>query len=118
VRKGLILLLKTGGSFIKSFILTLLLSISLNIFSMIVIDVRTTNEWEKGHLENSINIDWQNILSISSTLTKDQEIYLYCRSGNRSEKALKILKEAGYKNVINAGSIDNASSLLNIEIVY
>ena len=40
------------------------------------------------------------------------------RSGNRSEKALKILKEAGYKNVINAGSIDNASSLLNIEIVY
>ena len=50
-------------------------------------------------------------------ITKDQPIYLYCRSGNRSGKATKILEDAGYINVINAGSIQEASKLLGINIV-
>ena len=82
-----------------------------------VIDVRTMDEWNSGHLESAINIEWQNITSIQSNIPKNEEIYLYCRSGYRSGKATKILLDSGYTNVINAGSIEEASSLLDINII-
>ncbi len=84
---------------------------------MTVIDVRTPEEWKSGYLESAINIEWQNITNIESLLPKNEEIFLYCRSGNRSGKAAKILIEAGYINVINAGSIQEASKLLDINII-
>ena len=84
---------------------------------MTVIDVRTETEWDTGHLEGAIHIEWQDILKIPSDIQKDEEIFLYCRSGNRSGKATKILIEAGYVNAKNAGSILNASELLNIKII-
>lgn len=84
---------------------------------MTVIDVRTEAEWNTGHLEGALHIEWQEILKISSDIKKDEEIFLYCRSGNRSGKATKILLEAGYVNAKNAGSILNASELLNIKII-
>ena len=85
--------------------------------SMTVIDVRTEAEWNTGHLEGALHIEWQEILKISSDIKKDEEIFLYCRSGNRSGKATKTLLEAGYVNAKNAGSILNASELLNIKII-
>ena len=85
--------------------------------SMTVIDVRTETEWDTGHLEGALHIEWQDILKIPSDIQKDEEIFLYCRSGNRSGKATKILIEAGYVNAKNAGSILNASELLNIKII-
>ena len=84
---------------------------------MTVIDVRTETEWDTGHLEGALHIEWQDILKIPSEIQKDEEIFLYCRSGNRSGKATKILLEAGYVNAKNAGSILNASELLNIKII-
>ncbi len=84
---------------------------------MTIIDVRTESEWNTGHLEGALHIEWQDILNISSDINKDEEIFLYCRSGNRSGKATKILLDAGYVNAKNAGSIDNASELLNIKII-
>ena len=84
---------------------------------MTVIDVRTEAEWNTGHLEGALHIEWKEILKISSDIKKDEEIFLYCRSGNRSGKATKILLEAGYVNAKNAGSILNASQLLNIKII-
>ena len=82
-----------------------------------VIDVRTPDEWSSGHLENAKNIEWQDILSISNLATKDEKIYLYCRSGNRSGRATQILIDAGYSDVINAGSLEQASSLLDLSII-
>ena len=67
--------------------------------------------------ESAINVEWQNITSIESLISKDEEIYLYCRSGNRSGKAAKISNEAGFINVTNAGSIQEASQLLDINII-
>ena len=84
---------------------------------MTVIDVRTEAEWNTGHLEGALHIEWQDILKVTSVIQKDEEIFLYCRSGNRSGKATKILIEAGYVNAKNAGSILNASELLNIKII-
>ena len=94
-----------------------LFTFSLTSMSMTVIDVRTETEWDTGHLEGALHIEWQDILKIPSEIQKDEEIFLYCRSGNRSGKATKILLEAGYVNAKNAGSILNASELLNIKII-
>jgi phage shock protein E len=94
-----------------------LLFFSLTCMSVTVVDVRTQDEWNRGHLEGALHIEWQNILLLSSDINKDEKIYLYCRSGNRSGKATKILEGAGYINVINAGSIQEASKLLGINII-
>ena len=83
----------------------------------IVIDVRTPDEWSSGHLEKAMNIEWQDILNITNSVTKDEKIYLYCRSGNRSGRATQTLIDAGYSNVTNAGSLKQASDLLNLNIV-
>lgn len=84
---------------------------------MTIIDVRTEAEWNTGHLDGALHIEWQDILNISSDISKDEDIYLYCRSGNRSGKATKILVDAGYTNAINAGSIFDASKSLDIKII-
>ena len=94
-----------------------LLFFSLACMSDTVVDVRTQDEWNRGHLEGALHIEWQNILQLSSDINKDEKIYLYCRSGNRSGKATKILEDAGYINVVNAGSIQEASKLLRINII-
>lgn len=94
-----------------------LLLFSLTGMSLTVIDVRTEAEWNTGHLEGALHIEWQDILELSSDIPKDEEIYLYCRSGNRSGKATKILLDAGYINAKNAGSISEASKLLNTKII-
>ena len=86
-------------------------------YAFTVIDVRSLNEWNSGHLESALHLEWQNITSIQSNIPKNEEIYLYCRSGNRSGKATKILLDAGYTNVINAGSIEEASKLFDINII-
>ena len=83
----------------------------------VVIDVRTPDEWSSGHLENAMNVEWQDILNITNSVTKDEKIYLYCRSGNRSGRATQILIDAGYSNVTNAGSLKQASDLLNLNII-
>ena len=83
----------------------------------VVIDVRTPDEWSSGHIENAMNVEWQDILNITNSVTKDEKIYLYCRSGNRSGRATQILIDAGYSNVTNAGSLKQASDLLNLNIV-
>ena len=67
----------------------------------ILVDVRTIEEYESGHIQNAINFDFysgsfQNeILS----LDKSSSIILYCRTQNRSTKTANFLKENGYKEV-------------------
>tara|TARA_Y100000816_G_C26065800_1_gene560101 strand:+ start:937 stop:1188 length:252 start_codon:yes stop_codon:yes gene_type:complete len=82
-----------------------------------LIDVRTPQEFELGHIEDSINIEWQNIELIEKTSQKDEKIYLYCRSGNRSQKATEILLALGYKDVKNLGGIKEASITIDKKII-
>ena len=88
---------------------TLILSIGLIANDYYLIDVRTPEEFKSGYLEDAINIEWQNIKNLNKEIKKDDKIYLYCRSGNRSGKATDILINLGYKNVINAGGLKEAS---------
>ena len=101
----------------KKLFILLILSFQLFATNTFVIDVRTDDEFKSGHLESAINIEWQDIVSVASIIDKDDQIYLYCRSGNRSQKATNILIDVGYKNVINLGSLKDASEFLNEKII-
>jgi phage shock protein E len=90
---------------------------SFHLTADFIIDVRTLDEYRSGHLEDSINIEWQKISSIEQSIAKDEKLYLYCRSGNRSGKAADILISIGYKDLINLGSVESAAEQLNRNIV-
>lgn len=85
----------------------------------IVIDVRTPAEYSEGHLEGAVNIDVKdpNFGVILSQLPTDGDYVVYCRSGNRSAKAVEIMKAAGFTNVADAGSVSEASSKTGIAVV-
>ena len=82
----------------------------------IVIDVRTPEEYKAGHIEESSNIEWEIISSIIDDVKKDQKIYLYCRSGRRSQNATDILIDLGYEDVTNLGGIKDAAIFLERNI--
>ena len=69
-----------------------------------------------GHIEESLNVEWQIISSITNDVEKDQKIYTYCRSGRRSQNATDILVDLGYEDVINLGGIEDAAIFLERNI--
>jgi len=75
----------------------------------VLIDVRSSMEYEQGHLNNSINIDVDSIESVIESKVEDKntKIIVYCRSGNRSATAANKLVEMGYKNVYDLGVMSN-----------
>ncbi len=66
---------------------------------LIILDVRTVSEYESGHLEGSINIPVEVLSQHLSELNPDDELLVYCRTGNRSATAVGILRENGYDRV-------------------
>ncbi len=103
----------------KSFLIILLFSSLLSSNEIIVIDVRSLEEVKTGIIQDAIHIEWKQIDKEINNIdiTKDQPIYLYCRSGNRSGKAAVMLEKIGFTNVINAGGIDEAAKKLEKKIV-
>jgi len=85
----------------------------------LIIDVRTLSEWEKNRIDNTLLIEWQDLLPAVNEMgiKKNREILLFCRSGNRSGKAQKILEENGYTNVKNLGSIQDAGNYLKLPVI-
>ena len=96
----------------------IIIFLSLNVFAedYFLVDVRTQQEFKSGHLEDASNIEWQNISVIIEDIEKDKKIYLYCRSGNRSQKATNILIELGYQDVTNLGGLEDAAIFLGKKI--
>ena len=70
---------------------------------VVLVDVRTPQEYNAGHLENAENINLHdaNFTTKFSTIDKNQTIYVYCKVGGRSAKAQEKLISLGYTNVIN-----------------
>lgn len=69
----------------------------------ILIDVRTPNEFEAGHIENAQNINWfdTDFAEQMKAIDKTSAIYVYCKKGGRSAKAARFLDSLGYKNVVD-----------------
>ncbi|HHU84700.1 MAG TPA: rhodanese-like domain-containing protein [Clostridiales bacterium] len=72
----------------------------------VLLDVRTTEEYSKGHIPESKNIPLHIISTVEFEVeNKDTPLFLYCRSGGRSGQAASQLKGMGYTNVKNIGGI-------------
>ena len=73
---------------------------------VIILDVRTQEEYDSGHIKNAVCLPNEDIISEPDILPdKDQEILVYCRSGNRSKQAAQKLADMGYENVLEFGGI-------------
>ena len=70
-----------------------------NYNNALIIDVRMPNEYNTGHINNSINIPVTNILSGIKKYNKDKKIILYCDHGKRRLMAYRLLDSIGYKNL-------------------
>ena len=73
----------------------------------IILDARTIEEYNEGHIPNAICIPNETIDETVTTKlpNKDQLILIYCRSGNRSKQAVLKLQQLGYTNLVEFGGI-------------
>ena len=85
----------------------------------IIIDVRTPGEFAAGHLDgaNLLDLNGGQFAEALPTLDPEAEYAVYCQSGARSGQAVAMMKDAGFDNVIDLGSMDNAATVTQIEVV-
>ena len=69
----------------------------------VLVDVRTPEEFAKGHLDGALNINWyhKDFAAGFKDIPKDKTIYLYCKKGGRSAKAQAKLSSLGFTNIVN-----------------
>ena len=74
---------------------------------LVILDVRTQDEYNNGHIENAINIDYysKSLKKDLNKLDKNKTYLVYCRSGSRSAKTVTIMEELGFKEVYNIGGM-------------
>jgi rhodanese-related sulfurtransferase len=65
------------------------------------IDVRTPEEYASGHAARSVNIPLDTLPANLDRLEKTEPVYVICETGGRSAEAAKLLKDAGFPNVLN-----------------
>lgn len=78
-----------------------------------LVDVRTPEEYNAGHIDDAINInimDNETFVDKVKLLDKEKPIYLYCKLGGRSKKASQKLKELGFRSIFDySGGYDEWS---------
>jgi len=69
--------------------------------NLVIVDVRTPEEFKQGHVPNAINVPLSEIIDNPAILisSKEKPIVLYCRSGYRAGKAAVALDKAGYQSL-------------------
>ena len=79
---------------------------------VIIIDVRNKDEYDSGHIENAINIPYEEIeekIKDVDNINLDSPIIVYCKSGVRSSKAYESLKKLQYKHIYNLGAMNKCT---------
>ena len=71
----------------------------------IIVDVRTPEEFRDGAYPGARNIPLSDLGRRLGEIPKDKPVVLYCASGARSSSAARVMKQAGYSDVINAGGL-------------
>jgi rhodanese-related sulfurtransferase len=81
---------------------------------VITLDVRTPGEFNEGHIEGALLVDFEsgNFENEIAALDKTKTYAVYCRSGSRSGQAVKVMSDAGFTSVynLNGGVIDWANA--------
>jgi len=74
---------------------------------VVILDVRSQDEFEQGHIPNAVLLPAADIRDMAETIItdKNQTILVYCRSGGRSENASRALIDMGYTSVFDFGGI-------------
>lgn len=85
----------------------------------IILDVRTAEEFASGHLEGAEMLDFNGgeVAGALPTLDPGAEYLVYCRSGNRSGQAVALMQQAGFTNLTNLGSLEQAAQATGIAII-
>jgi phage shock protein E len=74
----------------------------------LLVDVRTPDEFKDGSYNGAINIPLAALLSRQEELgPKDRPLILFCASGARSGLGARLLKQAGFSDVTNAGGLED-----------
>lgn len=74
--------------------------------NIVLIDVRTEEEYDSGHIPRAINIPYTEIEN-KVDYDKDKPIAVYCRTGKRSKEAALTLEKMGYTKIYDIGGINN-----------
>ncbi|MCU0373975.1 MAG: rhodanese-like domain-containing protein [Chitinophagaceae bacterium] len=79
----------------------------------LLVDVRSAWEFEEDHLPNAKNIPLEEVaFRLSEFKEARGPIVLYCRSGNRSGMAVRLLTQAGLTNIYNGGAIYDLKNII------
>lgn len=84
-----------------------------------LLDVRTSGEYDQGHIAGAFQADWNNFEQFKervASLDKHKPIYVYCLAGSRSAAAQKWLIKAGFETVINLRGGINAWNLEDLPL--
>eukprot|EP00761_Pharyngomonas_kirbyi_P011643 gb/GECH01011669.1/.p1 GENE.gb/GECH01011669.1/~~gb/GECH01011669.1/.p1 ORF type:complete len:101 (+),score=28.84 gb/GECH01011669.1/:1-303(+) len=86
----------------------------LNKSETTLVDVRTVGEYNQDKIDRANNIPLDQLPDKFEEKYPDKEApyVLHCRSGGRSGKALDLLKERGYTNMINGGGINDVRAAM------
>lgn len=84
---------------------------------ILILDVRTPDEYRETHVKSSLNIDFNQADFQARILQLDKNACykVYCRSGNRSGRAMELMKALGFKDVENLGSVSEAAEKLKMD---
>lgn len=85
----------------------------------VILDVRSPQEYASGHLERAQLLDFNagDVAAAIPTLDPDAEYLVYCRSGNRAAQAIALMEQAGFTDVTNLGSLNQAASSTGVAVV-
>lgn len=77
-----------------------------------LVDVRNRGEYQSGSVKGAVNIPLDVIPQQIEKFKGKENIVVFCRSGNRSGQAKRMLNEKGFKNVINGGTWQYVAQLI------
>ena len=85
----------------------------------VVIDGRTPAEHASGHLEDALLLDVTggDLQAAIPTLDPNAEYLVYCRSGNRAGQAIDLLEDAGFTDLTNLGSLEDAAAATGLPVI-
>ena len=86
---------------------------------LVILDVRTPQEFADGHLAGAVNLDYQaaGFADDLGTLDRNAPYLLYCRSGNRSAQARELMRDLGFTEVYEIDGGINAWSQAGLVVV-
>ena len=94
-------------------------SAPIDMTGVILLDVRSPEEYASGYLQGALNIPHDRIGAEITAVAPDKstQVILYCRSGRRANTALETMRAMGYTNVSNYGGLEDAQEHLGLPVI-